>query len=628
MFFFLAGNQRKAEDMENIVSQDLKEILSGCELPLVLMTSVKLNLDFVPTMEQKLSEIAERKIHIKVFEDPKQDGTVLFLDNNLKINLDIRRSFSEDLERKLQQIRTGFEAVKLEDIGDQIRKIISSTEPTIKVDDIGREGTVLQVGDGIARVSGLNRVGYNEVVQFEGGGYGLAFNLERDAVGVILLCAEEDIEQGSRVTSTGKLLEIPVGEGMIGRIVNPLGVPIDGKGSIIAENYRPIERKAPGVVMRQPVREPLQTGIKAIDSMIPIGRGQRELIIGDRKIGKTAIVIDTILNQMESGVVCIYVAIGQKAAAVAKVVHVLQKAGALKHTIVVAALANEQTAFRFLAPYAGAAIGEEFMEKGRHAVVFYDDLSKHAVAYREMSALLKRPIGREAYPGDIFYIHSRLLERAAKLRDDLGGGSLTSIPIVETLGGDVTGYISTNVISITDGQIYLESDLFNTGFRPSINVGLSVSRVGGAAQMKAMKDVAGRLRIDLSQYHEMAAFVKFGAEVDDATRAQLARGERGRELLKQMQYEPMPVEEQISVLFACVNGFLEDIPVRRIKDFEKEFLDYIRQNASDLLNSIVEKKILTEDIQRDLAKVVIEFKKFFMAGGGKVTGTETAKTEA
>jgi F-type H+-transporting ATPase subunit alpha len=536
------------------------------------------------------------------------------LNNNLKINLDIRRSFSEELERKLEQIRSGFETAKIEDIGAQIRQIIETTEPTIKVDDIGKEGIVLQVGDGIARVAGLNRVGYNEVVRFAGGGYGLAFNLERDAVGVILLCPEEEIEEGSQVVSTGKLLQIPVGEGMIGRIVNPIGVPIDGKGGITADNYRPIERKAPGVVMRQPVKEPLQTGIKAIDSMIPIGRGQRELIIGDRKIGKTAIVVDAILNQKSSDVICVYVAIGQKAAAVAKVVHVLQKEGALKHTIIVAALANEQTAFRYLAPYAGAAIGEEFMDKGRHAVVFFDDLSKHAVAYREMSALLKRPIGREAYPGDIFYIHSRLLERAAKLRDDLGGGSLTAIPIVETLGGDVTGYISTNVISITDGQIYLESDLFNTGFRPSINVGLSVSRVGGSAQLKAMKEVAGRLRIDLSQYHEMAAFVKFGAELDQATRAQLARGERGRELLKQMQYQPMPTEEQIAVLFACVNGFLDDVPVKSIAAFEKEFIDYMHHNAPEILKQIIEKKILTKEINKGLTNAILEFKKTFLAG--------------
>jgi F-type H+-transporting ATPase subunit alpha len=543
----------------------------------------------------------------------------------------MRHSFSDELERKLEQIRGGIETiktVKLEDIGKQIRQLIESTEPALKVDDIGKEGVVLQVGDGIARVAGLHTVGYNEVVKFAGGGFGLAFNLEKDAVGCILLCPEEEIEEGSKVVSTGKLLHIPVGEGMIGRIVNPLGIPIDGKGNIIADNYRPVERKAPGVVKRQSVKEPLQTGIKAIDAMIPIGRGQRELLIGDRKIGKTAIVVDTIINQISSGVICIYVAIGQKAAAVAKVVHVLQKEGALKHTIIVAALANEQTAFRFIAPYAGCAIGEEFMDKGKHAVIFYDDLSKHAIAYREMSALLKRPIGREAYPGDIFYIHSRLLERAAKMRDDLGGGSLTAIPIVETLGGDVTGYISTNVISITDGQIYFESELFNTGFRPSINVGLSVSRVGGSAQMKAMKEVAGRLRIDLSQYHEMAAFVKFGAEVDEATKAQLARGERGRELLKQMQYEPMPVEEQIVVLYACVNGFMDDVPVKRIKEFETELLSYFKQNLPDLLKKIVAQKSMTEEIHKGLKNGIQEFKKLFMAGSIKEGESEREETNA
>jgi F-type H+-transporting ATPase subunit alpha len=602
---------RKAKVMKDILQQDLKEVLSKCKLPLVLLTSIPLNSSFVNSLEGKLSDLADRKITIRVFEDSKQEGSVLFLTEDLKINLDIRHSFADDLETKLRMLREGIDVSKVDDVTSQIRHLIEVTEPTFKVDDIGREGVVLEVGDAIARVSGLGKVGYNEVVQFENGGYGMAFNLERNSVGCILLTPEEEIPEGSRVTCTGKLMQVPVGDGMIGRIVNAMGMPIDGKGKIESNKFRLIERKAPGVMIRKSVCEPVQTGLKAIDALVPIGRGQRELIIGDRKIGKTALAVDTIINQKNSDLICIYCAIGQKAAAVAKVVHVLQKEGALKHTIIVAALSNEQTAFRFLAPYAACAIGEEFMEQGRHALVIYDDLSKHAISYREMSALLKRPIGREAYPGDIFYIHSRLLERAAKLRDDLGGGSLTAIPIIETLGGDVTGYISTNVISITDGQIYLQNELFNTGFRPAINVGLSVSRVGGAAQSKAMKKVAGRMRVDLSQYHEMAAFVKFGAELDEATKAQLARGERGRDLLKQTQYAPMPVEEQVAVIYAVVNGFVDDIPVKRMSAFEKEFVTYIRQNAPEIFSKILQLKDINQEIEGLLKKAITDFRNIF-----------------
>jgi len=601
--------------MKDIVQHDLKEVLSECKLPLVLLTSVPLNSSFVNSLEQKLSDLADRKIDIRVFEDLKQEGSVLFLTHDLKINLDIRHSFADELEEKLRMLReemdVSIEGSKVADVTSQIRKLIEATEPSFKVDDIGREGVVLEVGDAIARVSGLGKVGYNEVVQFENGGYGMAFNLERNSVGCILLTPEEEITEGSRVTCTGQLMQVPVGDGMIGRIVNAMAIPIDGKGRIESNKFRLVERKAPGVMLRQSVCEPVQTGLKAIDALVPIGRGQRELIIGDRKIGKTALAVDTIINQKNSDLICIYCAIGQKAAAVAKVVHVLQKEGALKHTIIVAALANEQTAFRFFAPYTACAIGEEFMEQGRHALVIYDDLSKHAISYREMSALLKRPIGREAYPGDIFYIHSRLLERSAKMRDDLGGGSLTALPIIETLGGDVTAYISTNVISITDGQIYLQNELFNTGFRPAINVGLSVSRVGGAAQLKAMKKVAGRMRVDLSQYHEMAAFVKFGAELDDATKAQLARGERGRELLKQIQYAPMPVEEQVAVFYSVVNGFVDDIPVKRMNAFEKEFVTYIRRNAPEIFSMILELKDVTKEIEELLKKAIKDFRATF-----------------
>ncbi|OGF20644.1 F0F1 ATP synthase subunit alpha [Candidatus Falkowbacteria bacterium RBG_13_39_14] len=504
------------------------------------------------------------------------------------------------------------EELKTEDITNQIKNIIRSAKPSFKVDNIKEEGVVLQVGDGISRVAGLEGAGSMEVLEFAGGVYGLAFSLEKDGVGCILLGAEEKIKEGSRVTCTGHLLEIPVGKEMIGRIVNPLGMPIDGKGKIKTDKFRLVERIAPGVIARQPVTEAVQTGIKAIDAMIPIGRGQRELIIGDRKIGKTTIAIDTIINQKNSDIICIYCAIGQKAASVAKVVEILRKEGALDHTIIVAALANEQTAFRYLSPYAACAIGEEFMEQGKHALVIYDDLSKHAVAYREMSALLKRPIGREAYPGDIFYVHSRLLERAARLSDEKGGGSLTALPIIETLGGDVTSYISTNVISITDGQIYLENGLFNTGFRPAITVGLSVSRVGGAAQTKIMKKVAGRLRIDLAQYHEMEAFVKFGAEVDAATKTQLARGERGRELLKQAQYAPMPLAEEIVVLYAVVNSMMDEIPINRIKEFEKGLVEFANQNYRKIMELINEKKELTPEIEAGLKEIAGEYRKVFV----------------
>lgn len=600
--------------MKNIIQQDLKKVLTECQLPLILLTSIPLKSGYVEKLEQNLSEVGDRRIEIKVFHDSKQEGSVLYLNQDLKINLDIRHSFADELDTKLQMLRDGIDVSRVENVKDQIKQIIEGTKPSFKVDDIGREGAVLEVGDGVARVSGLTKVGYNEVVQFENRGFGLAFNLERDSVGCILLTPEEEIEEGSKVVGTGKLLQVPVGKAMIGRIVNAVAQPIDGRGKIDTTNFRLIEKKAPGVMVRQSVCEPVQTGIKAIDALVPIGRGQRELIIGDRKIGKTALAVDTIINQKNSDVICIYCAIGQKAAAVAKVVTVLQREGAMDHTIIVAALSNEQTAFRFLAPYTACAIGEEFMEQGKHAVVIYDDLSKHAISYREMSALLKRPIGREAYPGDIFYIHSRLLERAAKLRDDLGGGSLTALPIIETLGGDVTSYISTNVISITDGQIYLQSELFNTGFRPSINVGLSVSRVGGAAQLKIMKKIAGRMRVDLSQYHEMAAFVKFGAEVDEATKAQLARGERGRELLKQDQYMPLPVEEQIAIIYAVVNGYVDDVPVKKIRLFEKELFKYIRQNEPKIFKTIAETKDMKSDIEELLKKAITECKKIFMAG--------------
>ncbi|MFH1030198.1 MAG: F0F1 ATP synthase subunit alpha [bacterium] len=599
--------------MSNSKNENLKKLLNSAEQPLKLAAPFMPNENFVKEIEKRLSEVAGKSVQIKFFEDIGQNYPVLFLNEEKVIRLDSKESFISELGKKITELK-GDEKLTTQDaktIAKHLKEFIKSTEPAFKVEDLREEGVVLQVGDGIAKVSGLEKAGSMEVLEFTGGVYGLAFSLEKDGVGCILLGPEEKIKEGSKVKCTGHLLEIPVGKEMIGRIVNPLGIPIDGKGKIKTDKYRLVERIAPGVIARKPVTEAVQTGIKAIDAMIPIGRGQRELIIGDRKLGKTTIAIDTIINQKNSDMICIYCAIGQKAASVAKVVEVLRKEGALGHTIIVAALANEQTSFRYLAPYAACAIGEEFMEQGKHALVIYDDLSKHAVAYREMSALLKRPIGREAYPGDIFYVHSRLLERAARLSDEKGGGSLTALPIIETLGGDVTSYISTNVISITDGQIYLENGLFNTGFRPAINVGLSVSRVGGAAQTKIMKKVAGRLRIDLAQYHEMEAFVKFGAEVDEATKAQLARGERGRELLKQIQYAPMSLAEEIVVLYAVVNGMLDEVPIKRIKDFEKGLVEFARTKYQKVMKLIDEKKELTPEIEAGLKEIVIEYKKVF-----------------
>ncbi|MBI4744141.1 MAG: F0F1 ATP synthase subunit alpha [Actinobacteria bacterium] len=548
---------------------------------------------------------------------------MLFLSDDKVIDLDIGHQWVDVVEKELLKIKEQIDFLTIDDMSGHIKKIIENTKPLIEVKEISSDrGEVLQVGDGIARISGLRHVGANEIVLFEGGIYGLAFNLEREAVGCILLGAEEGIREGSSVEITGHLLEVPVGDELIGRIVNALGQPIDGKGPIEAKSYRLVERKAPGVVARQPVSEPLQTGVKAIDALVPVGRGQRELIIGDRKIGKTTIAIDTIINQKDSGVICIYAAIGQKASTIGRVVKILEQKGALKYTIIVAALSNEQTAFRFLVPYTACAIGEEIMERGGHALVIYDDLSKHGVAYREMSALLKRPIGREAYPGDIFYVHSRLLERAAKLKDSLGGGSLTALPIIETLGGDVTSYISTNVISITDGQIYLESDLFNTGFRPSINVGLSVSRVGGAAQCKAMKKVAGRLRIDLSQYHEMSAFVKFGAELDEATHAQLVRGERGRQLLIQPQYSPLSMEKQVVLLYAVVNGYIDFINVEMCSDFESKLLSHLEANHPSILVGIKQSGDLTSELEERLKKALEDFIDFFKKESEQVSENE------
>ena len=498
--------------------------------------------------------------------------------------------------------------IRTEEISEVIERQIKGFEKEI---DVSETGVVLSVGDGIARVYGLEKVMASELVEFPQGIMGLVLNLEEDNVGVAIFGEDKYIKEGDVVKRTGRIIQVPVGEALIGRVVNPLGEPLDGKGPIEATEFRPIEEKAPGVVVRQPVKEPLQTGIKAIDSMIPIGRGQRELIIGDRQTGKTAPAIDTIINQRDQGVYCIYVAIGQKQSTVAQVVDKLRQYGAMEYTTVVAATASEPAPLQYIAPYAGCSMGEYFRDNGKHALIIYDDLSKHAVAYRQLSLLLRRPPGREAYPGDIFYLHSRLLERAAKLSDELGGGSLTALPIIETQAGDISAYIPTNVISITDGQIYLETDLFYAGFRPAVNVGLSVSRVGGNAQIRAMRQVAGSLRLDLAQYRELAAFAKFGSELDKATQAQLARGERLMEILKQDQYQPLPVSKQILIIYAGVNGFLDQFPVESLRRYEAELYQFVDERYPEVLREIEQKKEIDDSLKEKIEKVLNEFKEVF-----------------
>lgn len=497
-----------------------------------------------------------------------------------------------------------------EEITAIIKQQIEDYQVDLNVDDVG---TVIEVGDGIARIHGLTKAMAGELLEFPNGIYGMVLNLEEDNVGGVLLGGETEIKEGDTVRRTGRIMQVPVGEAMIGRVVNALGQPIDGKGPIATTEFRPVEYTAPGIADRQSVKEPLQTGIKALDSMVPIGRGQRELIIGDRGTGKTAIAVDTIINQKGHGVTCIYVAIGQKASTVARVVKTLEESGAMDYTIVVTATASDNAPLQYLAPYSGVAMGEYFMYKGAHVLCVYDDLSKHAMAYRAMSLLLRRPPGREAYPGDVFYLHSRLLERAAKLSNELGGGSITALPVIETLAGDVSAYIPTNVISITDGQIFLESELFYAGVRPAINAGLSVSRVGGSAQIKAMRQVAGRLRLDLAQYRELAAFAQFGSDLDKATKALLDRGQRTMEVLKQPQYSPLPVEEQVMVIYTAVNGFLDDIPADEISKFEAEYLKFMRANYAEVGKGIREKKVLDAEIETAMKKAIVEFKDTFVS---------------
>ena len=498
--------------------------------------------------------------------------------------------------------------IKAEEISEIIKRQLQGYEAEIDLKEAGR---VIEVGDGIARIYGLEKALAGELLEFPGGVYGLVLNLEADNVGAVLLGADTQIKEGDRVTRTKRIAQVPVGEAVIGRVVNALGQPVDGKGPIEAKEFRNIERYAPGVVDRRPVKEPLQTGIKAIDSMIPIGRGQRELIIGDRQTGKTALVVDTILNQKGQNVFCIYVAVGQKRSTVAQVVKILEDGGAMAYSTVVAATASEPAPLQYIAPYAGCAMGEYFRDNGKHALVIYDDLSKHAQAYRQLSLLLRRPPGREAYPGDVFYLHSRLLERAAKLNDELGGGSLTALPIIETQLGDVSAYIPTNVISITDGQIYLEADLFYAGIRPAVNVGLSVSRVGGSAQIKAMRQVAGRLRLDLAQYRELAAFAQFGSELDKATQAQLNRGQRMVEILKQDQFVPLPVERQILIIFAGVNGHVDDLPAEAMRAFEQGLTRFVETRYPEIYRELSAKREIGEDLRRKIEQAIREYKEEF-----------------
>jgi len=503
--------------------------------------------------------------------------------------------------------------IKADEISKIIREQIENYQATVSVAEVG---TVISLGDGIARVHGLEKVMAGELLEFPHGVAGIAMNLEEDQVGAVLMGEYQEIKEGDEVKRTRRIMSVPVGEALIGRVVNALGVPLDDRGPIVTDKFIATERIAPGVIARQPVKEPLQTGIKAIDAMIPIGRGQRELIIGDRQTGKTAVALDAIINQKGGDVICIYVAIGQKRSTVAQVVKTLTDYGAMDYSIVVAATASDPAPMQYLAPYAACAIGEFFRDSGRHALCIYDDLSKHAAAYREISLLLRRPPGREAFPGDVFYLHSRLLERAAKLSAKNGGGSLTALPIIETQAGDVSAYIPTNVISITDGQIYLETDLFHSGIRPAVNVGISVSRVGGNAQIKAMKSIAGTLRLDMAQFRELAAFAQFGSELDAATQAQLNRGRRLTEILKQDQYSPVPVEKQILILFAGTSGFVDDLPVDDVRAFEKGLFRFVDQAHPGTLQKIREKKELSDEIRQELKSVIGEFKERFKAERG------------
>jgi F-type H+-transporting ATPase subunit alpha len=564
----------------------------------------------IERIADRLSAIAGRRIAVDVKVSPRRSGATLHVGAGSKIDLDRPRRLLRLLERELGAVRAE-KVTTVAQAGRLVSGAIARAAPTVRLEATAGRGTVLQVGDGVALVDGLADVTSQEVVRFESGVEGIAFSLLEGAVGCLLLGAEESVEEGSAVERTGRALHVPVGDALVGRIVDALGGPLDGRGPIAAAGSSPIERLAPGVVQRRPVCESLHTGIKILDALVPLGRGQRELVLGDRKIGKTTAALDVILSQKGAGVVCVYAAIGQKASSVARVVELLRERGAMEYTVVAVAFSGDPPAFRHVLPYTACTIAEEFMARGGHALVVYDDLSKHAVTYREISALLKRPIGREAYPGDVFFVHSRLLERAARLRDDLGGGSLTAIPVVETLAGDLSAFIPTNVISICDGQIVLDTGLFNEGFRPAMDAGLSVSRVGGMAQTPAMRKVAGRLRLDLAQHGEMARFVRFGAEVDEATLRQLTRGERELELLKQDAHAPLPLEKEIVSLYAAVNGYVDGVPVERVRSYERELHAFMEREHADVLADIRDTRDLSRGLEERLRAALAGFQDAF-----------------
>jgi F-type H+-transporting ATPase subunit alpha len=617
----MGGSESEATRAERArFSHALRRLEPAC---VILECRLPLEPGVIDRIREGLSSAAGKPIAVEVRVSPRlAAGATLLIGADMRIDLDPGRRLLEDLEREAGAWPAEA-ATSFDETARLLSGAVGKPAPGLRFEEIPDRGTVVRVGDGVAFVDGLRGVCSQEVVRFRSGVPGIVFNLLEDGVGCLLLGPEEAIEEGSAVERTRQLLHVPVGAALIGRMVDALGRPIDGKGPVQADRLGPIEAVSPGVVQRRPVSESLHTGIKILDALVPLGRGQRELVLGDRKIGKTTIALDVILSQRGTDVVCVYAAIGQKASTLARVIGLLEERGAMQHTVVVAALPGEPPAFRYVAPYAACAIAEEFMRQGRNALVVFDDLSKHAVTYREISALLKRPIGREAYPGDIFYVHSRLLERAARMRDDLGGGSLTALPIVETLAGDISALIPTNVISICDGQIFLDSALFNEGSRPAMDVGLSVSRVGGMAQTAAMRKVAGRLRLDLAQYREMARFVKFGAEVDEATLKQLSRGERELELLKQDAHTPLPLEREIVILYAGVHGYADEIPVERLRLFEERLHDFMDREHPDLLALIRDTRDLSHDTEERLSGALAGFREEFVretAPAGKAGG--------
>ena len=615
----MANNEKlalilKSLDGLKIDADKLKAVASNGIIAVTLTTAKELTVSEKDEVAKAIEEKTGYRVYMETVVDPSIIGGSIVKAGDQIFDSSIKRQMEKVGEAMKSASSEGQSLEKPQSITESLAKTVSETKLDVDLEEVG---VIEKVGDGIATVTGLNNAMAGELVELKGGVSGMVQNLRAGDVGIVLMAGETTVKEGDIVRRTGKLMQVPVGEGLLGRVVSPLGAPIDGKGEIKYAETRPIEAQSPGIADRKSVDVPLQTGIKAIDSMVPIGRGQRELIIGDRGTGKSAVAIDTIINQKGTGVICIYVAIGQKASTVARLTRTLEKYGAKDYTIVVAATASDSAPLQYLAPYAGVTMGEYFMDQGKDVLIVYDDLSKHAVAYRAMALLLRRPPGREAYPGDVFYLHSRLLERAARRNEAAGGGSITALPIIETLAGDVSGYIPTNVISITDGQIYLETDLFYAGIRPAINVGLSVSRVGGSAQIKAMKSVAGTLRLDLAQYRELAAFAQFGSDLDKATKAQLDRGVRMTELLKQPQYSPLPVEKQVISLYAGTKGYIDDVAVADVNRFEDELFKYIDTVAPEVAQDIVANKKITDSNEEALKKVLEDFKQNFAASDGK-----------